>query len=85
MATCSTKPEKPHRDRLVFHVLRLIRGQTHSSAARAAGLSPSTISRLRKGVKAGGTRYPQAITITLILNANGYDLRPVKQTNRSQK
>jgi hypothetical protein len=69
-------PKKPTRDQITFEVLRLLRDQPAASVARVAGISSSTISKLRRGPRAGGTRYPQNLTIDLILESQGYH-RPI--------
>lgn len=75
--------KKPTRDQITFDLLRLIRDQPDSKVARAAGLSPSTLRRLRLGPSAGGTRYPQNLTIDLILHSQGYH-RPFRKLPTSK-
>ncbi len=70
------------KDRLTFKFLRYIRDLKPSEAVRgtekdnkeARPVSPSTIRNLRKPVKDGGTRYPQARTLMRVLQAHGASL-----------
>lgn len=66
-------PARPERDRLIFEVLRVIKGEKNSVAARGA-VSPSTIASWRRPLSAGGTRYPQALSLDRVLRAHGKKL-----------
>lgn len=63
---------RPERDREVFAVLRLIRGQTPEDVQRKAGVSAQTIRNWRKDIHHGGTRYPQHWTLSRVARAYGY-------------
>lgn len=60
-----TGPQRPEKDRMVFRVLRLLRGMKTAEAARKSGLSPSTISKWRTR----RTRYPQHQSYDMALKA----------------
>lgn len=62
------------RDRLTFSVLRVIRGLKARDAVNGSTVSPSTIRAMRKPVRDGGTRHPQAWTLIRILEAHGKTL-----------
>lgn len=61
------------KDRLVFEVLRSVRGLSNSEAAGTA-CSPATIRNWRLPLSSGGTRYPRAITLNAVLHAHGKKL-----------
>lgn len=67
-----SKKHDIQKDLATFQTLRIIRGFKHKEVSDAAGLSPSTIRKLRLPVKDGGTRYPRNSTIDVILEAFGY-------------
>lgn len=75
MSRC--RRHRPERDRMVFAVLRLIRGKSHKEAAGKSGVSPQTITKWRTPVASGGTRFPQFYTLDQVLRANGHCLKPV--------
>lgn len=61
-------PQRPDRDKMVFRILRLLRGQKTSEIARKSGLSPGTISKWRTR----RTRYPQHTSYEMALRAVNY-------------
>ena len=61
------RPRKPDSDKVVFELLRLMRGRTNARIARQTYVAPSTISKLRTR----RTRYPTHITVVGILKALG--------------
>lgn len=75
------------RDRQIFEVLRLVKGINHSQVARKAGLSPTTVSKLRRSTKDGGTRFPHSITLQAIARAAGYRMawEPIEDARRSER
>lgn len=75
----------PSRDRLVFEVLHALRGIKAGDIQEAsitfateykdrATVSASTISRWRKPLNKGGTRYPQAVKLDAALSIVGKKL-----------
>lgn len=61
------------RDRLLFETLRIVRGLNNREAANGT-VSASTIRNWRLPVNKGGTRRPQAFTLTKVLEAHGKTL-----------
>lgn len=69
---------KPDHDVDVFELLHALAGRSHSDVARSTYISPTTVSRIRKGYKYGGTRYPQHITMKGLAAAAGLEYRLVR-------
>lgn len=59
------RPAKPEQDKMVFAVLRALRGLSNKEASDKSGLSPGTISKWRTR----RTRYPHHISYTMALKA----------------
>jgi transposase len=70
------------RDQLTFRVLRTLKGLSNKQAVENSTVSPSTVYKMRLPVKDGGTRHPQAFTLTRLLEAHGYTLAIVRKGNR---
>lgn len=77
--------ERLRRDRITFQVLRTIRGLSAKEAVSTSSVSPSTIRAMRKPVRDGGTRHPQAFTLTRILEAHGFTLGVVPLNSKARK
>lgn len=71
-ATAKRSSVDRERDREIFNILRLIRGETAAKVARKANLSHTTIQRLRWRLEDGGTRFPKFNTLRKIAHAYGY-------------
>lgn len=80
-------PRDIARDRQIFEVLRLVRGLNHSEVARKAGISQSTVSKLRRSTKDGGTRFPHSVTLQAIAKAAGYKMtwEPIAPPHRASR
>ncbi|MTV47250.1 hypothetical protein GM528_13050, partial [Streptococcus pneumoniae] len=50
------RAHRPERDRMMFNVLRAIRGKSNSEVAQASGISAQTIAKWRAPVANGGTK-----------------------------
>lgn len=61
------RPQRPEHDRVVFDLLRAMRGNRTCDLARQSFLSPGTISKLRTR----RTRYPQHMTVVEIYRSLG--------------
>ncbi len=61
------------KDRLVFEVLRSVRGLSNTEAAGDA-VAPGTIAAWRRPLRDGGTKYPRAISLNAVLHAHGKKL-----------
>jgi hypothetical protein len=61
------------KDRLVFEVLRSVKGLSNTEAASTA-CAPATIAAWRRPLSQKGTRYPRAITMNAVLHAHGKKL-----------
>lgn len=71
-------PSRPDRDRMVFEVLRAIKGKSAAEVARKTYVSPQTIRNWRK---VNGTRYPQAHTMAAVARVVGLELRLVRSNS----
>ena len=88
----TTPKHRPERDRLVFEVLRAVKGMTPGELSRRASygkgfgtVSASTIRNWRVPVASGGTRYPQAATLAAVGRAVGLELRFVRSNARGEE
>lgn len=52
------RPSRPTRDEEVFELLHAVKDFTAKDLTQASFLSPSTVHKIRKGPKYGGTRSP---------------------------
>lgn len=71
----SHRVHRPERDRALFAVLRVIRGETPSTVGKRAGVSPATILNWRGEVRSGGTRFPQFYTLNRVAKAYGMEFK----------
>ena len=81
------KPTRPFAYNKVHKLLQLIKGQSANSLSKKTYLASSTISKLRKDPKAGGTRWPRADTLDELYRLVGWELQPVpiKAATRPKK
>lgn len=61
------RPGRPEQDKIVFELMRAMRSEKTADLARAAGVSHSTISKIRTR----RTRYPQHWTVVRVMQALG--------------
>jgi transposase-like protein len=74
---------RPERDREVFKLLHEIQGISATKLARKAKISPGTISKWRRRIQDGGTRYPQHYTMAAVARAIGMKYELVEIESRS--
>lgn len=69
------RPTKPESDPIIPSLGELLRSDNRSNYAKAnvSGLAPSTLSNIVKN----RTRRPQHLTVAMIYQMYGYELRPV--------
>ena len=71
-------PVRPERDRMVFDVLRAIRGQSPKEVAARTWVSPSTIRKWRLPLESGGVRYPRHATLAAVARTAGLEFRLIR-------
>ncbi len=64
--------------RLVHSILHALRGRSSNSLHKQTGLAHTTISKIRRGPKYGGTRRPQLATVMLLAKAAHMELVAVE-------
>lgn len=69
-------------DVAVFQVLHALRGLSAAKAAANAGVCTSTIYKLRRGPKYGGTRYPRFRTLRELAKSVGLSFQLVTESGR---
>lgn len=72
-----TTTHRPERDRMVFAVLRAIKGKSPTEAVKGTYVSPSTVAKWRLRIEDGGTRYPQHHTMAAVARAAGLEFQLV--------
>ena len=75
---------RPERDRVVFQVLRSIRGISNADVARASGISAQTVAKWRAPIASGGTRFPQFWTLNRVAKAHGLEFKLLPVDDRRE-
>ena len=73
---------KPDHDSDVFELLHALAGRTHAEVSRATYVAAGTVSKIRKGYKYGGTRYPQHMTMKGLAQAAGLEYKLVRPNKK---